>query len=95
VADVVDALPERPTVLRADGGASANGFLMQFQADLLGIPVEVAAERETTALGAAALASGRQTGVGVGAVYEPTRSDDEVGVLRAGWRRALDLTTHS
>ena len=41
-------------VLRADGGASANGFLMQFQADLLGCPVEVAAEQETTALGAAA-----------------------------------------
>ena len=58
VADVVEALPERPTVLRADGGATANGFLMQFQADLLGMPVEVAAERETTALGAAALAAG-------------------------------------
>ena len=57
VADVVDALPARPTVLRADGGAAANGFLMQFQADLLGCPVEVAAERETTALGAAALAA--------------------------------------
>ena len=37
VADVVDALPEPPAVLRADGGATANGFLMQFQADLLGI----------------------------------------------------------
>ena len=57
VADVVDALPLRPTALRADGGASANGFLMQHQADLLGIPVEVAADPETTALGAAALAS--------------------------------------
>ena len=57
VADVVDALPSRPAVLRADGGATANGFLMQHQADLLGIPVEVAAEPETTALGAAALAA--------------------------------------
>ena len=57
VADVVDALPLRPAVLRADGGASANGFLIQHQADLLGIPVEVAADLETTALGAAALAS--------------------------------------
>ena len=43
-------------MLRADGGASANGFLMQFQADVLGGPVEVAAEQESTALGAAALA---------------------------------------
>jgi glycerol kinase len=95
VADVVDALPERPRVLRADGGASANGFLMQFQADLLGFPVEVAAERETTALGAAALGAGRESGVRVGAVYEPTRSGDEVGELRAAWRAALGLTTSS
>src|SRR5262249_61749918 len=56
VADVLDALPGGVTVLRADGGASGNALLMQFQADLLGCPVEVAAEQETTALGAAALA---------------------------------------
>jgi glycerol kinase len=95
VADVVDALPERPPSLRADGGATANRFLMQFQADLLGSPVEVAAERETTALGVAALAAGRETGVGIGAVYEPKRSRDEVEELRAGWRRALELTRSS
>ena len=95
VADVVDALPARPRVLRADGGATENRFLMQFQADLLQAPVEVAAERETTALGAAALAAGRESGVAVGAVYEPTRSADEVATLRAEWRRALDLTRTS
>jgi glycerol kinase len=95
VADVVEALPVPPRVLRADGGATANTFLMQFQADLLQAPVEVAAERETTALGAAALAAGRETGVPVGAVYEPKRSVDEVATLRAGWRRALDLTRTS
>ena len=77
VADVVDALPEPPAVLRADGGATANGFLMQLQADLLGVPVEVAAERETTALGAAALAAGRGARVAVGATYEPRLSRDE------------------
>jgi glycerol kinase len=88
-------LPEPPSALRADGGATANRFLMQFQADLLGIPVEVAAERETTALGAAALAAGRETGVSVGAVYEPRRSRDEVEALRRGWRRALHLTRSS
>jgi len=43
VADVVDALPEPLTLLRADGGATANSFLMQLQADLLQVPVEVAA----------------------------------------------------
>jgi glycerol kinase len=95
VADVVDALPEPPTVLKADGGATANAFLMQFQADLLGIPVEVASERETTALGAAALAAGRETAVGVGAVYEARRSRDEVGALRSGWLRAVGLTRSS
>ena len=42
--------------LRVDGGASANDFLMQFQADILGIPVERPRVRETTALGAAGLA---------------------------------------
>ena len=47
--------------LRVDGGGTANPFLMQFQADLLGVPVEVAAIQETTALGAASLA-----GLGIG-----------------------------
>jgi glycerol kinase len=90
VADVVDVLPERPAVLRADGGATANGFLMQLQADLLGVPVEVAAERETTALGAAALAVGRGARVAVGATYEPALDADLRGSLRAAWRTALN-----
>ncbi len=89
VADVVEALPEPLTVLRADGGAAANAFLMQFQADLLGVPVEVAAERETTALGAAALALGTAVSVGVGARYEPSREPAEVAQLRAGWTQAV------
>ena len=74
-------------MLRADGGATANGFLMQFQADLLGCPVEVAAERETTALGAAALAAGRGARVRVGAVYEPSCSRDEAASAAGepGW----------
>ena len=42
--------------LRADGGAAQNNWLLQFQADLLGMPVERPALVETTALGAAALA---------------------------------------
>ena len=48
--------------LRADGGATANAWLMQFQADVLGVPVVVPEIAETTALGAAQLA-----GVGIGA----------------------------
>src|SRR5919201_2058590 len=82
VCDVVDALPEPLAVLRADGGATANGFLMQLQADLLGVRVEVAAERETTALGAAALAAGGAPRVAVGAVYEPRASRDEAARRR-------------
>jgi glycerol kinase len=90
VVDVVEALPEPPAVLRADGGATSNGFLMQLQADLLGVPVEVAAERETTALGAASLATGHGARIAVGATYEPTVGPDERGSLRAAWRSALN-----
>jgi glycerol kinase len=95
VLDVVDALPERPPALRADGGATTNGFLMQFLADVLQLPVEVAAEQETTALGAAALAGvaiGRwrrdevESLRRIGARYEPER---DVSALVAGWRGAL------
>jgi glycerol kinase len=102
VADVLDAFPEPLNVLRADGGASANAFLMQFQADLLGCPVEVAAERETTALGAAALA-GLSVGlwpsraavrelIGSGATYEPKGDHATVEAQRAEWQRAVRRT---
>jgi glycerol kinase len=92
VADVVDVLPERPTVLRADGGATGNGFLMQLQADLLDLPLEVAAEQETTALGAAALAARRPARVRVGRTYEPAMSRDEAQSMRALWLDALNRT---
>ncbi len=92
VADVVDALPLRPTALRADGGASANGFLLQHQADLLGIPVEVAADLETTALGAAALASRTPARVRTDARYEPRLSADEVACQRQAWNDAVNRT---
>jgi glycerol kinase len=96
VADVLDALPT--TMLRADGGAAANAFLMQCQADLLGRPVEVAAERETTALGAAALAAvalGLREGPPAprpGTRYEPQLERDRADELRAGWRDAVRRT---
>jgi glycerol kinase len=87
-------------VLRADGGGTANRFLMQFQADLAGVPVEVAAIQETTALGAAFLA-GLATGVwrssddlrrrrAVVARYEPRMSADERDSHYAGWLRAVE-----
>ncbi|HEX6687358.1 MAG TPA: glycerol kinase GlpK [Solirubrobacterales bacterium] len=88
----------RLTELKADGGAVANGWLMQFQADVLGAPVVVPEIAETTALGAAYLAgiaTGRWSAAQVAemwreaARYEPRMEDDERRVLLADWRRAL------
>jgi glycerol kinase len=85
--------------LRADGGATANRWLMQFQADVLGVPVVVPEIAETTALGAAYLAgvgvgawtvSDVREGWRVGARYEPSMSEDERRTLLAGWLTALD-----
>jgi glycerol kinase len=102
--DVVDCLAGdsglTPSVLRVDGGASANDFLMQFQADLLGVPVRRPACLEVTALGAAGLA-GLATGfwrdrseleqaVRAERIFEPRMSADERDALYAGWRRAVD-----
>jgi glycerol kinase len=85
--------------LRADGGAVENAWLMQFQADVLGVPVVVPEIAETTALGAAYLA-----GIGAGvwsasevaerwreaARYEPAMSPDERESLLGSWHRALE-----
>ena len=96
---MLEVLPIGTAVLRADGGATANAFLMQLQADLIGSPVEVAADADATALGAAALAglaigTWRDTdAVGSllqrGARYEPALGAGEVAELREDWRRAL------
>jgi glycerol kinase len=93
------AAGERLEVLKADGGAVANGWLMQFQADVLGVPVIVPEIAETTALGAAYLAgiaTGAWTREQVGemwresARYEPWMGVDERESLLAAWRRALE-----
>ena len=101
VADLVDAIAGSGlelVELRADGGASVNDVLLQFQADILGIPVARAAEPECTALGAAGLA-----GLAVGlwrdaaevhALLRPARrfvpdpACDRAALL-ARWRRAV------
>ena len=85
--------------LRADGGATANAWLMQFQADVLGAPVIVPEVPETTALGAAYLA-GVATGLWTeadtramwreAARYEPQMADDRRDSLVHDWRRALE-----
>jgi glycerol kinase len=85
--------------LRVDGGATANELLMQFQADLLGVPVVRPEVLETTALGAAYLA-GLAVGTWrdvreinanwrVGRRFEPAMSRDRAAALRADWERAV------
>jgi glycerol kinase len=85
--------------LRADGGATANRYLMQFQADILGKPVRRAKIAETTAMGAAMLA-GLATGVwktpqdlramvAGGVVFEPRMQAAERERLLAGWHDAV------
>jgi glycerol kinase len=82
-ADVLDAMPPFE-LLRADGGMTRNRWLMQFQADVLGIPVETAREPEQTALGAALLALGERRPSPAGERFEPEREVD-----RSGWRDAV------
>jgi glycerol kinase len=89
--DVLDVMPSLE-LLRADGGMTRNGWLVQFQADLLGIPVEIAAEPEQTALGAALLALRERRPSPTGERFEPRLSRDEAERLRAGWREALRRT---
>jgi glycerol kinase len=90
---------ERLRLLKADGGAAVNGWLMQFQADVLGVPVVVPEIAETTALGAAYLA-GIATGLWSrqqvaamwrqAARYEPGMPEGEREALLDEWRRALE-----
>ena len=86
--------------LRVDGGASANNFLMQFQADIIGRTLRRPMIRETTALGAAYLA-GLATGVWqdladirrqwtLDRLYEPEMDEATRTRLQAGWHKAVD-----
>ena len=101
---VVDAMARdsglRPEVLRVDGGAARNDFLCQFQADILGIPVERPASTESTALGAAYLA-GLATGfwkdeqelsrqLKIARRFEPAMSESRRDELYGGWQRAVE-----
>ena len=88
------------TQLRVDGGASTNNMLLQFQADLLGIPVVRPRITETTALGAAYLA-----GLAIGfwqsqqeiaalwareRTFTPTLASDAVNTQMRGWLKAIE-----
>ena len=103
-ADLIDAMRRdsgHPLgELRVDGGAARNDLLLQFQADLLGVPVLRPANTETTAFGAAALA-----GLGAGfwqdeselatlwsleKRFEPRMSRDSAAARRARWTQAVE-----
>ena len=103
-AEVLDAMREDSGVdvrtLRVDGGGSENAFLMQFQADILGVPVERPKLSETTALGAASLAA---LGAGVFASraevakawalskrFSPKMEDDERTTRMREWRAFVE-----
>jgi glycerol kinase len=102
--DVVEAMEQASGIrlgeLRVDGGAAKNNWLMQFQADVLGVPVARPEIVETTALGAAGLA-----GLAVGVWHNPEEFARSQQFVRfgpqgidelqyAGWRRALDAALH-
>ena len=102
--DLMDALRADTglgiTALKVDGGAAANNFLMQFQADMLGCPVLRPRVTETTALGAALLAGlavGMWDGTdelrrawGVERRFEPARAAEEQTRLLTRWHRAVE-----
>src|SRR5204863_2895185 len=98
--DAGDALKE----LRVDGGAAANDLLMQFQADILGVPVVRPKVLETTALGAAYLA-GLHTGVWSSPQeiaaqwqmerrFEPHMARADAAALLERWRDAVSRSLH-
>jgi len=104
VADLLDAMRADSGVdvseLRVDGGAARNNLLLQFQADVLGVPVVRPVMTETTALGAAYLA-GLAVGVWKSADdiagqwrvdrrFEPAMASSRVEALRERWARAVE-----
>lgn len=103
VCDVIDAMEQdagiRVQTLRVDGGASTNDFLMQFQADMLNIPVNRPASVESTAIGAAYLA-GLAVGYwkdveelrrnqSQGTCFAPTMAEQIRLRKRKGWKKAV------
>jgi len=102
-ADVLEAMQkdagEKLSELRVDGGAAANDLLMQFQADILGVPVVRPKVLETTALGAAYLAGlavdlwkSREEIAAQWRMerrFEPRMARDEAAALLGRWREAV------
>ena len=108
VKDLLDAMEsdagENLSVLRVDGGASVNNFLLQFQSDMLRKPIDRPQMVETTAFGAAFLA-GLATGVWSSVdeikklrksdrVFEPVMDESDAEKLHATWLRAVERSAN-
>ncbi|MEO1772720.1 glycerol kinase GlpK [Candidatus Enterococcus ferrettii] len=106
VRDIVDTMQEdtgiKIPVLKVDGGAAKNEYLMQFQSDILDTPIQRAKNLETTALGAAFLA-GLAVGYWkdtdeirefyeAGKIYESKMKEEEREKLYSGWKKAVAAT---
>jgi glycerol kinase len=101
---VLDAMTEDSSIpitsLNADGGATKNNFLMQFQSDILDKEVNLPAIRETTALGAAYLAglsvgfwSNQEEIVSchkISKIYYPSMGEDERNTKYGKWKKAIE-----
>ncbi len=104
VKDIFDLMKQTTSIditsMRADGGSTKSKFLMQFQADMLGVPVEIPVISESTGFGTAFLAAvgnGDFSSVDevskiwkCGAVYEPIMSKDQKESLLYDWHKAVD-----
>lgn len=106
VRDILDAMKDDTKIsiplLKVDGGATNNNYLMQFQADILDIPIQRTGDLETTALGAAFLA-GLAVGywkdidelkqvTSVGRRFDVQMDDKKRNTLYAGWKKAVKAT---
>ncbi len=97
IKDVVEAMGASLSVLRADGGPTKDGFLMQFQADMLNIPIEISETEELSGLGAAYCAA---IGAGVSdretlfknqtrRTLKPVMENEQRNALYQGWKNAI------
>lgn len=106
VKDIIDAMQEDSGIdiplLKVDGGAANNSYLMQFQADILNIPVQKAKDLETTALGAALLAGLAvgfwkdideiKSSYSEGQSFQPQMDEKRRQTLHQGWKKAVEAT---
>lgn len=107
IRDVVDAVNEsssiKLTAIYGDGGPTKDAFLMQFVADILGIPVIISDMEELSAAGVAYMAAAAVQGADVGEIiakrktkqFDPKMSETERALLYDGWKKAVQLLVNN